>query len=265
MYAASPMPPDDIDTDDPYLDRPGGAVPDGMEESWDLAMLRELAEMSMALARAVTECALMRLAAPETDAAAEAQAALPPGFRGDPVAAQGRAARSVRLTLGLYAKIKRERAAAVAVARAKAGTDKDSVIAQIEAGADKVRAMLAGIAAEPMDRAREALDGLIDDQPCDAAEKERLWEAVDERLDVETDDRVGVSTSAMIARVCRDLGLTPDWDRWKDEPWAVEEAQASSPYTWTERFEAAAERPAADGDDPWPYPDTVVRRAGGGP
>ena len=37
----------------------------------------------------------------------------------------------------------------------------------------------------------------------------------------------------MIARVCRTLGLTPDWTRWADTPWAVEEAETiakGSPY-----------------------------------
>jgi hypothetical protein len=235
MYAASHMEPDDLDTDDPELDRPSEAVAD----DWDLAMLRELAEMSMALARAVTENALTRLAgAADADPATDTDEALPPAYQGDPVLAQGRAARSVRLTLGLYAKIKRERA--MAVAQAKDGSDKDGVIAQIEASAGKVRAMLANIAAEPVDRARVAMEQLIEAQPIEAVEKDWLRGEVSERLEDETDGKFDLPTSAIIAGLCRDLGLKPDWDRWKDEPWAVEEARASSPYTQTKWFEDGA-------------------------
>jgi hypothetical protein len=33
----------------------------------------------------------------------------------------------------------------------------------------------------------------------------------------------------MVARICRDLGLDPDWRRWEDEPWARAEAAAKTP------------------------------------
>src|ERR1700761_21185 len=99
MYSASYMEPDDLATDDPSMDRPCAA----MSDDWDLAMLRELAEMSMTLARAVAENALRRMAvAPEETVEDEAGAKTPwvPAFAGmsgggDPVLAQGRAARSV--------------------------------------------------------------------------------------------------------------------------------------------------------------------------
>jgi len=32
--------------------------------------------------------------------------------------------------------------------------------------------------------------------------------------------------SAVLAQVCTDLGLTPDWSLWADEDWAIEEAES---------------------------------------
>jgi hypothetical protein len=44
---------------------------------------------------------------------------------------------------------------------------------------------------------------------------------------------------ASVARLCAELGLTPDWSLWEDEDWAIEEAETDapgSPYgrSWTE-------------------------------
>jgi hypothetical protein len=66
-----------------------------------------------------------------------------------------------------------------------------------------------------------AVDSLIAD----------LYERLDE---VEGDADFGERPiGEIVARICRDLGVTPDWRRWAGEAWAVEEARArpaGSPY-----------------------------------
>ncbi|HEY2661059.1 MAG TPA: hypothetical protein VGI79_15160 [Caulobacteraceae bacterium] len=54
----------------------------------------------------------------------------------------------------------------------------------------------------------------------------RLTDGLVERLDdaPDEDDFYDQPISAMIARICGDLGLTPDWSLWRNEDWAVEEA-----------------------------------------
>ena len=47
--------------------------------------------------------------------------------------------------------------------------------------------------------------------------------------------------SAIVRRLCDMMGLTPDWRRWADEPWAEEEAEAGvvgSPYVAVARVPA---------------------------
>jgi hypothetical protein len=62
-----------------------------------------------------------------------------------------------------------------------------------------------------------AVDSLIAD----------LYERLDE---VEGDADFGERPiGEIVARICRDLGVTPDWRRWAGEGWAVEEARAQPP------------------------------------
>ncbi len=44
---------------------------------------------------------------------------------------------------------------------------------------------------------------------------------------------------AVIALICKDLGATPDWERWAGEDWALEEARTRAPGS-----------PYADWNDP---------------
>jgi hypothetical protein len=90
----------------------------------------------------------------------------------------------------------------------------------------------------------------------DADEAERLAETAWERLD--HDDIYGDLTAQpvgeIIARVCRDLGLAPDWSRLAEEAWARDEIDSGamgSPFLalrWPDppRPAAAADRPAAE-------------------
>jgi hypothetical protein len=35
--------------------------------------------------------------------------------------------------------------------------------------------------------------------------------------------------SELVARICKDLGVSVDWSLWEDEAWAIEEAAAREP------------------------------------
>ena len=78
-----------------------------------------------------------------------------------------------------------------------------------------------------------------------------LQRALSERLDeddIERDlDRC--PRGELIARICRELGIEPDWDLWRQHDWALEEARLKppgSPY---------AEPPAPDPDRAKPEPE----------
>ncbi len=57
---------------------------------------------------------------------------------------------------------------------------------------------------------------------------EQLFEDLDERLaDREDDgDFLDRPVSELVARICKDLGVSPDWSLWEDEAWARAEAAA---------------------------------------
>ncbi|MEA2757117.1 MAG: hypothetical protein QOJ54_3406, partial [Aliidongia sp.] len=62
------------------------------------------------------------------------------------------------------------------------------------------------------------------------------------------------SIGEIIARICRDLGVTPDWARWVDADWARDEMATKppgSPYaTWPPVRPVPARKPAASGARP---------------
>ena len=56
----------------------------------------------------------------------------------------------------------------------------------------------------------------------DGADKERLLHGLHERLDAPDWECGGLSDTEIIALICRDLGITPDWRRWNDLNWSPE-------------------------------------------
>ena len=75
------------------------------------------------------------------------------------------------------------------------------------------------------------------------SERESLSERLSERLDDEGDWRATLSTG-IIAKLCEELGLDPDWTRWENEIRAIEESQShipGSPYEY--RFAAGPDPP----------------------
>jgi hypothetical protein len=206
-------------------------------------MLRELAELGMQLARAMARQALAQAEA----GAAEAPAAGGPG-RGDPGLGFARVARAVRLTLALEA---RTREGSIARRNAVASEAEGPAAG----AAARIRALLAPMVRGPREaEVRRIARDIIEAEGGERAEA--LMAELHERLDddedyAEPDRPVGEA----LARICRDLGLTPDWSRWADQDWAAEAAAHRPP-------DAAAAGPAKG----WPQdaPCAVMEAACGG-
>jgi hypothetical protein len=62
----------------------------------------------------------------------------------------------------------------------------------------------------------------------------------------------------IVARICFDLGLQPDWSLWDDEPWAADAAKVQAP---AERYEPPRRPQLPSPDDaPQAFIDDVLRR-----
>ena len=172
-----------------------------------LAVLSRLTEIGMALAE---EAGRRGTASPDPDGRGE---------RGDPCLMVSRAARAVRLTLLLQS----------------------NLIKQLQDW-DRHTAYLASQAVAEADERRE---DLLDEhkartvrivervarRACDDAEHvERLVGEAAERLD--QDDLYGEvltrPVSELVAAICQDLGLDPDWPRLAREAWAREEISSGA-------------------------------------
>jgi hypothetical protein len=175
-----------------------------------LRMLEELAEIGMDLARAVRQRALGAAAAEPAD---DIQ-----GIGGDLGLVFSRVARAVRQTLALEARI-----------------EDDRRMREDRAAAAEIRRVSA-IEWDHKDRRRtlvtRAVEQMIETEAeTDENRAEDLLADLDERLeDGELDaDLAQHPISEIIARICRDLGITPDWSLWANEPWAIEEAETAAP------------------------------------
>jgi hypothetical protein len=81
-------------------------------------------------------------------------------------------------------------------------------------------------------KAKRVIDATLDAEAGeDWEERERLEDELRERL-LDFDDYALCgqrSVGEIIARICRDLGVTPDWARWVDADWARDEMAAKPP------------------------------------
>ena len=155
-------------------------------------VLRELSEIGMDLAREVRRQAL------------EAGTDIPAA---DLALEFSRIARAVRQTVALEAKLAEDRQARADKAEASRVLD----------------ARVRGI------RRKTRVIGLVERVLESESDGERLLDDLAERLEDENDtDFADAPIGELVARICRDLGVTPDWALWGDEPWAVE-ARAVEP------------------------------------
>ena len=200
-----------------------------------LRMLQELAEIGMDLARGVRRQALEQ-PAPEPDAVEPDAADLGLTF--------SRIAKAVRQTIALEARLEQD------------CQDRDQ---QAEADRTARRA-----------RARKAEIRRIVEQAIEADahedDVEHFLGELDERLQDDEDDAdfADRPIGELVARICRHLGVTPDWSLWEDEDWANEEAGApGSPYVVADDdAPPQGSDPPSPDDGPWPDPASGPAIAG---
>jgi len=215
------QPPAETDPDDDL---------DEAREVWRERVLREMAELDLALMRALTGQALARVEAGEA--------------AGDAAQAASRAARSLRLTLALeerFAKARRARLADVAAEEAVSEAEEQHAATRRE-----LRLMFRKH--KVMSIVEEAIGGEAEGERAEA-----LLIQLTERLEAPEDeaDFHDRPYGELAARICRELGLDPDWSLWANEPWAREEAEyrerSGSPFArpgW--RVKAAVEVPVGE-------------------
>jgi hypothetical protein len=182
-------------------DRPADADESGADRARrHLRMLAELAEIGMDMARAVRD-----------QAVGEAR----DGAGGDLGLAYSRIARAVRLTLAVETRTAEAlgaRLAEEAQARTWAQDEARRQAWDRQAQARDARD----------DAVRRALEQVIEAETGENDAFERLLEAANERLEEEddADDDADRPIGEIVARICRDLNLSPDWSRWAGEDWA---------------------------------------------
>lgn len=171
-----------------------------------LWVLGRLAEAGLNLALAIERQATTEDAAPVVE--------------GDIALAFGRVSRAVRLTLALQSRVIKDLQALDQVAAGQLYAHR--------CNAERERERLAK---QRKDRVQRIVERVIGAEAADEAEVDRLADEAFERL--EHDDIYGDLTARpvgeIIALICRDLGLSPDWTRLAEEAWAQEEIRGGAP------------------------------------
>jgi hypothetical protein len=163
-----------------------------------LEMLGELAELGLDVARAVERQA--------SDPSA------PRVVQGDVALAYARVSRAVRLTLMLQARLIEDmKAASAAETEAAAEPDRLSPEYRRKARVERI-----------VERLAET------EHPDDEDRVTELIVEAGERLDDEDlyGDLLERPVSELVARICKDLGLEPDWAELAEELWAVREVES---------------------------------------
>ncbi len=200
-----------------------------------LAMLRELAELGMALARDLTRRALETPDSPEAALGAEPDATPllnpRPEPRRDPADAFARLSRAVRLTLALEATVE-DRLSALRAG----GMDR---AAQSPAAADDDDDDSDGgplprdYPSAHRNRVRDAVFDVINHEITDIYPAHEILDTLYERLaeGERYDAFVERPLKDAVEAICADLGLHPDWSRWVDGAWAPPPPD-SPRYAW---------------------------------
>ncbi|OYX32512.1 MAG: hypothetical protein B7Y99_08535 [Caulobacterales bacterium 32-69-10] len=199
MRPATPAHAPDAPPPDPALRDPHAAAHARVERQ--LQMLDRLAEMGMNIAEATERWALAAL---ESGSASyvvpenHVMAAAPGGVRGDPGLVYARVARAVRQTLMLQTRLLQELP---------------------DLGRAETRARAARADAR-RSQAYRLVERAIRDEHADPEEIEHLSDEATERLREEDfcDDLGDRPFDEVVARICRDLGLSPDWAASQDRP-----------------------------------------------
>jgi hypothetical protein len=184
------------------------AAPDEDRTERHLRLLQELAEIGMDIARAV-----------RAEAVAGAPAAEPGPSRfggGDLGLIYSRVARAVRQTLALETRLADD----LEKARFEQGRRRNAA----------VRTALDERQQEIRDYVAEAIEAEAVEKKSPDREVERLLDDLDERLDAgDYDDTLHHGPiGELVARICADLGVIPDWDLWDQHDWALDHLKAQT-------------------------------------
>ena len=116
-----------------------------------------------------------------------------------------RIARAVRQTVALATRLDQDRQKSQAERASKAAVE------------TRVRGLMRKA------RVQEIVERVIEVE----SDGERLLGRLDERLeDADDTDFADRPIGELVAAICRDLGVTPDWSLWEDEAWAIAAAGA---------------------------------------
>jgi hypothetical protein len=189
--------------------------------------LREMQAIILSVARAEEQVALARAAQAmnAAEAGVPAAAGSRPALndRADPGLAISRIARALRLTQAMENRLYDDLAAGPA---RKAEPEPSA-----EEPWRKAARMRAAILSATILPVVDQVIADAEDPEGDGSDTERRHDHLDERL-LDEDEIVNLGTlpiGASIARLCAQIGLTPDWSLWEDRPWAVKEAETDAP------------------------------------
>jgi hypothetical protein len=183
-----------------------------------LAMLDRLAEAGLQIAIALETCAKAAAAAPADKPVDLDAVAL--GY--------SRVARAVRLSILLQSKLIEDKDKGDRAAVRQRGTEEriaQAAAATVKAQADEEARRLDPLYVRQM-RIERIVERVAEREHGDDEERvDRLIAEAGERLDDEDlyGDILQRPLGEMVALICRDLGLNPDWERLAGEAWALEE------------------------------------------
>jgi hypothetical protein len=202
-------------------------------------MLAELGEIGMDLARAVRQQAVAQ-AIPEQVGALDRMSG------GDLALVFSRIARAVRQTLALEAKIYENRRA----------HEQGEAAEQAQRAATIQRARKE----RQKNKAKRIIEEAIDAEPRDPSDYENLLADLDdalEDLDAEFGER---PFGEILTRICRDLGIAPNWTEWAMETWGIEAGGIEAGGIEAGAIEEAGLWPDPSASDPLqpdsPWPDS---------
>ncbi len=191
-----------------------------------VVMLTRLAQIGINISEAIERRAVAQALIAERAAEPGAAAGEACADRSEPGVVYQRVARAVRLTVALQSKVLKDLIAL------------DQGEAQARQMAEKARDRTAAAPAaedDPLGRRRERIDRIvrrvIEAEEPDEDDVERLSGEAWERL-IDEDvygDVLARPIGEIVARVCEDLRLSPDWKALAREAWAVEEAASGAP------------------------------------
>ena len=188
-----------------------------------LRLLEELAEIGMELARRLRPGAAAN-GASGAGATDEPVAETGQAKGRDPADTFGRLSRAIRLTLALEARTDAE------LRDLKAGMARARAEEQAQA-AERARIAAAKDLENRIARVRHLVLGVVDAEIEDVDACDAICRDLDELLEEHESDFRWAERPLRetVERLCRDLALSPDWSRWADDGWTLDDPPVRPP------------------------------------